>query len=109
MYTTETPDEERLPLNQWTVQVICQIYNQGLRVIKTYMIKISEFEGIHRCEPSGSLHGLMRVRGFTQDDAHIFCTEIRLQKIRKVTKLILDIYKAFGFNDVILKYADDLK
>ena len=107
MYTTETPDERTFAIKPMNCPGHCQIYNQGLKSYKDLPIKISEFGKVHRYEPSGSLHGLMRVRGFTQDDAHIFCTEDQVtEESVKVTKLILDIYKAFGFNDVILKYAD---
>ena len=107
MYTTETPDERTFAIKPMNCPGHCQIYNQGLKSYKDLPIKISEFGKVHRYEPSGSLHGLMRVRGFTQDDAHIFCTEDQVtEESAKVTKLILDIYKAFGFNDVILKYAD---
>ena len=85
----------------------CQIYNQGLKSYKDLPLKLSEFGKVHRYEPSGSLHGLMRVRSFTQDDAHIFCTEDQItEESVKVTKLILDIYKAFGFENITLKYAD---
>ncbi|MAW01572.1 MAG: threonine--tRNA ligase [Candidatus Pelagibacter sp.] len=107
MYTTETPDERTFAIKPMNCPGHCQIYNQGLKSYKDLPIKISEFGKVHRYEPSGSLHGLMRVRGFTQDDAHIFCTEEQVtEESVKVTKLILQIYKAFGFNDVILKYAD---
>ena len=107
MYTTETPDDRTFAIKPMNCPGHCQIYNQGLKSYKDLPIKISEFGKVHRYEPSGSLHGLMRVRGFTQDDAHIFCTEEQVtEESVKVTKLILQIYKAFGFNDVILKYAD---
>ena len=107
MYTTDTPDDRTFAIKPMNCPGHCQIYNQGLKSYKDLPIKISEFGKVHRYEPSGSLHGLMRVRGFTQDDAHIFCTEEQVtEESVKVTKLILQIYKAFGFNDVILKYAD---
>jgi threonyl-tRNA synthetase len=84
-----------------------QIFNQGLKSYRDLPLKLSEFGKVHRYESSGSLHGLMRVRSFTQDDAHIFCTENQItEESLKVTKLILDIYKAFGFENVILKYSD---
>ena len=68
-------------------------------------MKLSEFGKVHRYEPSGALHGLLRVRAFTQDDAHIFCTEDQItDECITVTKLILDIYKDLGFNKVFLKY-----
>ena len=72
-----------------------------------YKRQISEFGKVHRYEPSGALHGLMRVRAFTQDDAHIFCTEEQItEESLKVTNLILDIYKSFGFENVKLKFSD---
>ena len=68
---------------------------------------MSEFGKVHRYEPSGALHGLLRVRAFTQDDAHIFCTEEQItEECLSVTNLILEIYKDLGFEDVILKYSD---
>ena len=70
-------------------------------------IKISEFGKVHRYEPSGAVHGLMRVRSFTQDDAHIFCTEEQItEECINVTKLILEIYKDFGFSNIKVNYAD---
>ena len=70
-------------------------------------LKLSEFGKVHRYEPSGALHGLLRVRAFTQDDAHIFCTEDQItEESLLVTNLILEIYKDLGFKDVILKYSD---
>ena len=68
---------------------------------------MSEFGKVHRYEPSGALHGLLRVRAFTQDDAHIFCTEEQItEECLTVTNLILEIYKDLGFEEVILKYSD---
>jgi threonyl-tRNA synthetase len=68
---------------------------------------MSEFGKVHRYEPSGALHGLLRVRAFTQDDAHIFCTEDQItEECLTVTNLILEIYKDLGFENVILKYSD---
>ena len=84
-----------------------QVFNQGLKSYKDLPLKISEFGKVHRYEPSGALHGLMRVRAFTQDDAHIFCTHEQItEESLKVTNLILDIYKSFGFENVKLKFAD---
>jgi len=84
-----------------------QVFNQGLKSYRDLPLKLSEFGRVHRYETSGSLHGLMRVRSFTQDDAHIFCTENQItEETLKVTKLILGIYKAFGFENVLLKYSD---
>ena len=82
-----------------------RVFNQGLKSYRDLPLKMSEFGKVHRYEPSGALHGLMRVRAFTQDDAHIFCTEDQItQESLSVTNLILDIYKELGFANVILKY-----
>merc|ERR1712093_572412 len=84
-----------------------QVFNQGLKSYRDLPLKLSEFGKVHRYEPSGALHGLLRVRAFTQDDAHIFCTEDQItEETLEVTNLILEIYKALGFEDVILKYSD---
>ena len=107
MYTTVTPDERTFAIKPMNCPGHCQVYNQGLKSYKDLPLKLSEFGKVHRYEPSGALHGLMRVRSFTQDDAHIFCTEEQITEASvKVTKLILDIYKSFGFENVSLKYAD---
>jgi threonyl-tRNA synthetase len=107
MYTTKTPDERVFAIKPMNCPGCVQIYNQGLKSYRDLPLKLSEFGKVHRYESSGSLHGLMRVRSFTQDDAHIFCTENQItEESLKVTKLILDIYKAFGFENVILKYSD---
>ena len=84
-----------------------QIFNQGLKSYRDLPLKLSEFGKVHRYEPSGALHGLLRVRAFTQDDAHIFCTEEQItQECISVTNLIIDIYKNLGFEKIILKYSD---
>ena len=107
MYTTVTPDERTFAIKPMNCPGHCQVDNQGLKSYKDLPLKLSEFGKVHRYEPSGALHGLMRVRSFTQDDAHIFCTEEQItEESVKVTKLILDIYKSFGFENVSLKYAD---
>jgi len=107
MYTTKTPDERVFAIKPMNCPGCVQIFNQGLKSYRDLPLKLSEFGKVHRYESSGSLHGLMRVRSFTQDDAHIFCTENQItEESLKVTKLILDIYKAFGFENVILKYSD---
>ena len=107
MYTTTTPDERVFAIKPMNCPGCVQIFNQGLKSYRDLPLKLSEFGKVHRYESSGSLHGLMRVRSFTQDDAHIFCTENQItEESLKVTKLILDIYKAFGFENVILKYSD---
>ena len=107
MYTTVTPDERTFAIKPMNCPGHCQVYNQGLKSYKDLPLKLSEFGKVHRYEPSGALHGLMRVRSFTQDDAHIFCTEDQItDECVKVTKLILNIYKSFGFQNISLKYAD---
>jgi threonyl-tRNA synthetase len=84
-----------------------QVFKQGLKSYRDLPLRYSEFGKVHRYEPSGALHGLMRVRAFTQDDAHIFCTEDQLQEeCIAVTRLILDIYRDFGFEEVLVKFSD---
>jgi threonyl-tRNA synthetase len=84
-----------------------QIFKQGIRSYRDLPLRFAEFGKVHRYEPSGALHGLMRVRAFTQDDAHIFITpeQITAESVA-VTRLILDIYKDFGFDDVQIKFSD---
>ena len=84
-----------------------QVFNQGLKSYRDLPLKLSEFGKVHRYEPSGALHGLLRVRAFTQDDAHIFCTEDQIKdECLSVTNLILEIYKELGFKKVILCFSD---
>jgi threonyl-tRNA synthetase len=107
MFITKTPDERVFAIKPMNCPGCVQIFNQGLKSYRDLPLKLSEFGKVHRYESSGSLHGLMRVRSFTQDDAHVFCTENQItEESLKVTKLILDIYKAFSFKDVILKYSN---
>ena len=107
MYTSQTPDEKIFAIKPMNCPGHVQIFNQGLKSYRDLPMKISEFGKVHRYEPSGALHGLLRVRAFTQDDAHIFCTEEQItEECITVTNLILDIYKDLGFENVILKYAD---
>ena len=83
-----------------------QVFNQGLKSYRDLPLRMAEFGACHRNEPSGALHGIMRVRGFTQDDAHIFCTEEQVQKeAADFIKLTLQVYADFGFNDVIMKLS----
>ncbi|TCB78813.1 threonine--tRNA ligase [Acinetobacter sp. ANC 4173] len=83
-----------------------QVFNQGLKSYRDLPIRLAEFGSCHRNEPSGSLHGIMRVRGFTQDDAHIFCTKEQIGKeVADFIKLTLDVYKDFGFEDVQMKLS----
>ncbi len=101
MFIAETPDERTFCLKPMNCPGHVQIFNQGLKSYRDLPLRMSEFGKVHRYEPSGALHGLMRVRAFTQDDAHIFCTEDQLQdECVEVTRLILDIYRDFGFEDV---------
>jgi threonyl-tRNA synthetase len=107
MYTSETPDEKVFAIKPMNCPGHIQVFNQGLKSYRDLPLRITEFGKVHRYEPSGALHGLLRVRAFTQDDAHIFCSEDQItSECLNVTNLILDIYKDLGFEDVILKYAD---
>tara|TARA_B100000963_G_scaffold289893_1_gene259526 strand:+ start:9993 stop:11912 length:1920 start_codon:yes stop_codon:yes gene_type:complete len=107
MFTSETPDEKIFAVKPMNCPGCVQIFNQGLKSYRDLPLKLSEFGKVHRYEPSGALHGLLRVRAFTQDDAHIFCTEDQItQESLIVTNLILEIYKDLGFENVILKYSD---
>ena len=107
MYTSQTPDQKIFAIKPMNCPGHVQVFNQGLKSYRDLPLRISEFGKVHRYEPSGSLHGLLRVRAFTQDDAHIFCTEDQITKeCLIVTNLILDIYKDLGFENVILKYSD---
>ena len=83
-----------------------QIFNQGLKSYRDLPLRMAEFGSCHRNEPSGALHGLMRVRGFTQDDAHIFCTEDQVQdEVSGCIKMVYEIYKTFGFEDIVVKLS----
>ena len=107
MFTSETPDEKVFAVKPMNCPGCVQVFNQGLKSYRDLPLKLSEFGKVHRYEPSGALHGLLRVRAFTQDDAHIFCTEDQITaECITVTKLILDIYKDLGFSKVFLKYSD---
>ena len=107
MFTSETPDEKVFAVKPMNCPGCVQIFNQGLKSYRDLPLKLSEFGKVHRYEPSGALHGLLRVRAFTQDDAHIFCTEDQItDECLSVTNLIIDIYKSLGFKNIILKYSD---
>ena len=94
MYTSETPDEKTFAIKPMNCPGCIQVFNQGLKSYRDLPLKLSEFGKVHRYEPSGALHGLLRVRAFTQDDAHIFCTEEQItEECLSVTNLILKIYK----------------
>jgi threonyl-tRNA synthetase len=107
MYLTETPDERLYAIKPMNCPGHVQIFKHGLRSYRELPVRLAEFGKVHRYEPSGALHGLMRVRAFTQDDAHVFVTEEQITaEAVAVTQLILDIYRDFGFDDVKIKYAD---
>ncbi|MFQ5625163.1 MAG: threonine--tRNA ligase [Methyloligellaceae bacterium] len=107
MFTTVTPDERVYCCKPMNCPGHVQIFKHGLKSYRELPIKIAEFGKVHRYEPSGALHGLLRVRHFTQDDAHIFCTHEQItQECVKVNDLMLSIYRDFGFEDVVIKYSD---
>jgi len=107
MFTTVTPDERVYCCKPMNCPGHVQIFKHGLKSYKELPIKIAEFGKVHRYEPSGALHGMLRVRHFTQDDAHIFCTHEQItEECVKVNDLILSIYRDFGFEDVVIKYSD---
>jgi threonyl-tRNA synthetase len=83
-----------------------QVFNQGLKSYRDLPLRLAEFGSCHRFEPSGSMHGLMRVRSFTQDDAHIFCAEADIQnEVASFMQLLFGVYKDFGFDDIILRLS----
>ena len=107
MYTTQTEDERVFAIKPMNCPGCVQVYRHTQRSYRDLPIRMAEFGKVHRYEPSGALHGLMRVRAFTQDDAHIFCTEDQMQdECRDVVELVLSIYSDFGFDDVAIKFAD---
>ena len=107
MYLTTTPDERVFAIKPMNCPGHVQVFKQGLRSYRELPLRLAEFGKVHRYEPSGALHGLMRVRAFTQDDAHIFCTTEQItEESVKVTELILSIYRDFGFDDVRIKFSD---
>jgi threonyl-tRNA synthetase len=107
MYTTRTPDERVYAIKPMNCPGHVQIFKQGIRSYHQLPVRFAEFGKVHRYEPSGALHGLMRVRAFTQDDAHVFVTEDQItDEAVQMTRLILDIYKDFGFDDVRIKFSD---
>src|SRR5215475_11729304 len=107
MYLTKTPDERTYAIKPMNCPGHVQIFKHGLRSYRELPVRFAEFGKVHRYEPSGALHGLMRVRAFTQDDGHCFVTEDQItDESVAITKLILSIYKDFGFDDVAIKFAD---
>jgi threonyl-tRNA synthetase len=106
MFTTVTEDERQFAIKPMNCPGHIQIFKHGLRSYRELPYRVCEFGMVHRYEPSGALHGLMRVRGFTQDDAHIFCTHEQLaEECLKINDLILSIYKDFGFEEVVVKLS----
>ncbi|OOF47495.1 threonine--tRNA ligase [Rodentibacter trehalosifermentans] len=105
MFTTQSENRE-YAIKPMNCPGHVQIFNQGLKSYRDLPIRMAEFGSCHRNEPSGSLHGLMRVRGFTQDDAHIFCTEDQIEsEVTSCIKMVYDIYSTFGFNDIYVKLS----
>ena len=107
MYTTEAKEDKVYALKPMNCPGCVQVYKWGMKSYRDLPLRISEFGKVHRYEPSGALHGLMRVRAFTQDDAHIFCTDEQVTEESKIIcDLILSIYKDFGFEEVSIKFSD---
>ncbi|VFU08651.1 threonine--tRNA ligase [Methylocella tundrae] len=106
MFVTQTEDERIFALKPMNCPGHVQIFKNGLKSYRDLPLKLAEFGVVHRYEPSGALHGVMRVRAFTQDDAHIFCTEDQIMdESLKVNDLILSIYEDFGFDDIVIKLS----
>ena len=107
MFTSETEDGRLFAVKPMNCPGCVQVFKQGTRSYRDLPMRVAEFGKVHRYEPSGALHGLMRVRAFAQDDAHIFCTPAQMEsECRVVIDLIMDIYRDFGFEDVRIKFAD---
>ena len=107
MFTISTEDKRVFALKPMNCPGCIQVFNQGIKSYKDLPIKMSEFGKVHRYEHSGAVHGMMRVRSFTQDDAHIFCTEDQItHECIEVTNLILEVYKDFGFSNIKINYSD---
>ena len=106
MFSTQTEDERIFALKPMNCPGSVSMFAQGLKSYRDLPLRMAEFGKVHRYEPSGALHGLMRVRHFTQDDAHIYCTEAQMeQECIDVVALVLNIYKDFGFEDVVIKLS----
>ena len=107
MFTSQTEDDRVFAIKPMNCPGHVQIFKNDLRSYRELPLRLAEFGKVHRYEPSGALHGLMRVRAFTQDDAHIFCTREQItSESKQVCDLLLSIYSAFGFDDVQIKFAD---
>ncbi|MGZ0784751.1 threonine--tRNA ligase [Pseudomonas saponiphila] len=106
MFTTSTEDQRTFALKPMNCPGAVAIFGQGLKSYRDLPLRIAEFGKVHRYEPSGALHGLLRVRHFTQDDAHIFCTPQQMQdECARTIALVFDIYKEFGFDEVAVKLS----
>jgi threonyl-tRNA synthetase len=106
MFTTTTEDERVFALKPMNCPGAVSLFKHGLKSYRDLPLRMAEFGKVHRYEPSGALHGLLRVRHFTQDDAHVFCTEEQMgSECKDVVRLILDIYKDFGFDNVRIKLS----
>ena len=107
MFTSQTEDGRHYAIKPMNCPGHVQLYKRGIKSYRDLPLRMSEFGKVHRYEPSGALHGLLRARAFSQDDAHIFCTPEQTEaECRGVTALCLDIYRDFGFEDVQIKFAD---
>ena len=106
MFSTQTEDDRIFALKPMNCPGSVSMFAQGLKSYRDLPLRMAEFGKVHRYEPSGALHGLMRVRHFTQDDAHIYCTEDQMEsECIDVVSLVLDIYKDFGFTEVVIKLS----
>ncbi|MEO0545880.1 MAG: threonine--tRNA ligase [Pseudomonadota bacterium] len=106
MFTTVTEDDREFAIKPMNCPGHVQIFKNGLRSYRELPVKLAEFGNVHRYEPSGALHGLMRVRGFTQDDAHVFCTAEQLEaECLRINELILSTYADFGFEEIVVKLS----
>jgi threonyl-tRNA synthetase len=102
----ETKDERVFAIKPMNCPGHIQIFKHGLRSYRELPLRLAEFGVVHRYEPSGALHGLLRVRAFTQDDAHVFCTEEQMaDECHKINELILSTYKDFGFDEIVVKLS----
>jgi len=107
MFTSKTEDDRVFAIKPMNCPGHIQVFRNSLRSYRDLPLRLAEFGKVHRYEPSGALHGLMRVRGFTQDDAHVFCTEGQItDETGRICDLLLGIYSDLGFDDVVVKFAD---
>ncbi|MFN3075684.1 MAG: threonine--tRNA ligase [Alphaproteobacteria bacterium] len=107
MFTVEVEEDKTLCIKPMNCPCHVQIFRQGIKSYRDLPLRMAEFGSCHRYEPSGALHGLMRVRAFTQDDAHIFCTEDQItSETRAFCDLLMDVYRDFGFTEVRVKFSD---